>query len=689
MTMKRFFNILSLVCVAAMALSCYDDTKVWEKINSLDAKLTELTSQVNSVSAIVSALENNNYIKSVKEISGGYEIEFTKGEKITIKDGKDGKNAPEISAKKFTDGIYYWTLDGEWLLDSAGQKVPAGIGQPKFKTENGSWYISADGKDWALIGPDVACTFKGVTVAEDTVTFTLADGSTIVVPMVKNLDITFSVPEDNIYDKETISFDYTVVGGTEKNRVAAMCSGTVAKVTVKDAYSGTITVGPLAGGADYEVVVWVTDGVSKTIFKTVKYAQGTFKTESESVTIGCKAGTIVIPVATNIEYVASVEEGCDWITVPVDTKAEEVRTEEVVFNVAENSAMASRTANVYLTPKNELYSSLTITVPVVQEGRATRIWAKDVISYEGYNAAQKVKLAKYGDYIILANTTKVYLLNPADGSVVSTIDMPSGFTAHNVLVDDAGNVLIGTDALDGNGNVTLNYVADPFNPVPEPLFSWNAANYYCSGAGNIRIKGNVKDDAVITAAVTDGAGGACVAWEVVDGVVSDWKWTNSPYTAWSVESLCFAPLGATMADGFLYIGYGGDYNLQYTSAFVAGGGTSWAPTYVTGSSWMENYNCISTAEWKGNKYAAIVMGCHFNYDMADAVLLDINDPAAAKHVYTHYGDGDANWDWTAGVNNSWTGLGAFSDVLLVPTADTLLMVYVDSNYGTIGCVAIQ
>lgn len=687
--MKRFFNILSLVCLAAMALSCYDDTKVWEKINSLDAKLTELTSQVNSVSAIVSALENNNYIKSVKEISGGYEIEFTKGEKITIKDGKDGKNAPEISAKKFTDGIYYWTLDGEWLLDSAGQKVPAGIGQPKFKTENGSWYISADGKDWALIGPDVACTFKGVTVAEDTVTFTLADGSTIVVPMFKNLDITFSVPEDNIYDKETISFDYTVVGGTEKNRVAAMCSGTVAKVTVKDAYSGTITVGPLAGGADYEVVVWVTDGVSKTIFKTVKYAQGTFKTESESVTIGFKAGTIVIPVATNIEYVASVEEGCDWITVPVDTKAEEVRTEEVVFNVAENPAMASRTANVYLTPKNELYSSLTITVPVVQEGRAARIWAKDVISYEGYNAAQKVKLAKYGDYILLANTTKVYLLNPADGSVVSTIDMPSGYTAHNVLVDDAGNVLIGTDALDGNGDVTLNYVADPFNPVPEPLFSWNAANYYCSGAGNIRIKGNVKDDAVITAAVTDGAGGACVAWEVVDGVVSDWKWTNSPYTAWSVESLCFAPLGATMADGFLYIGYGGDYNLQYTSTFVAGGGTSWAPTYVTGSTWMENYNCISTAEWKGNKYAAIVMGCHFNYDMADAVLLDINDPTAAKHVYTHNGDGDANWDWTAGVNKSWTGLGTFSDILLVPTADTLLMVYVDSNYGTIGCVAIQ
>jgi hypothetical protein len=267
--------------------------------------------------------------------------------------------------------------------------------------------------------------------------------------------------------------------------------------------------------------------------------------------------------------------------------------------------------------------------------------------------------------------------------------MPSGYTAHNVLVDDAGNVLIGTDALDGSGNVTLNYVADPFNPVPEPLFSWNAGNYYCSGAGNIRIKGNVKDDAVITAVVTDGAGGACLAWEVVDGVISDWKWTNPPYTNWSVPSLCFAPLGKTMADGFLYIGYGGDYNLQYTDSFVAGGGSVWGVSYVTGSSWMENYNCISTATWKGNKYAAFVMGCHFNYDMADAVLLDINNPAAAQHLYTHYGDADASWDWEAGVNNSWTGLGTYSDVLLVPAEDALYMAYVDSNYGTIGCVQIK
>ena len=55
--MKRIFKVLSMALVAALAISCYDDTKVWEKLDSLEAKLTELTSQVNSVSSIVSALE--------------------------------------------------------------------------------------------------------------------------------------------------------------------------------------------------------------------------------------------------------------------------------------------------------------------------------------------------------------------------------------------------------------------------------------------------------------------------------------------------------------------------------------------------------------------------------------------------------------------------------------------------------
>jgi hypothetical protein len=169
-------------------------------------------------------------------------------------------------------------------------------------------------------------------------------------------------------------------------------------------------------------------------------------------------------------------------------------------------------------------------------------------------------------------------------------------------------------------------------------------------------------------------------------VCGDWCWTSVPYQGSTVASACVAPAGDKIEDGLFYIGYGGDYNLYYAASPVIGGNSEWAVSYVTGSSWMENYNCISTAEWKGNKYAAIVAGCHFDYDDPDALLLNVNNPAAAELVYTYQGAYDVrdeNW-----ASAYWTGLGTHSDVLLIPTEEALLMAYVDSNAGAMSCVAI-
>ncbi|MBR5300226.1 MAG: DUF5018 domain-containing protein [Bacteroidales bacterium] len=686
--MKRIIKVMSVALVAALAISCYDDAKVWEKLDSLEAQLTELTSQVNSVSSIVSALEGKVYVKAVTEVTGGYEIEFTDGKKVTVKNGKDGKDAPEIGAIKDVDGIYYWTLDGEWLFDASGNKVPAGMGQPKLKTENGQWYISADGKEWALIGPDVACTIKDVTVTDDAVAFVLADGTEIVIPLVQEIDITFDIPEVVVYGEEEFEFAYTIIGGTEKNRVAAICSAGVASVTATDANNGVIRLTSLTG-ADFDCTVFVTDGVERTIFKTLKFKSGVFTSEEDEVYLGFDAASVTIPVATSMAFDVTPE--CDWITVAAETRAE-VRTEEIVLNVAANDGMSSRYAYVSFVPKDEAAADMAFKVAVFQDGHAKKLWSKEVTSYEGYDAAQKVRLAAYGDNILLANTTKVYVLDPVTGEALNTINMPEGVVAQNVLVDDAGNFMIAADAAFGN-TTTLYLVPDPTNPVPEELLSFDTNNYYCVETGNFRVKGNVKDDAVITVSVVDGGSGAVIFWEIVDGEFTqytfdwgsrNWNYVVGPYSPWASSNVCCAPVGTSLADGLFYIGYAGDYNLKYKV-----GDAEWATTYVTGSTWMENYGCISTAEWKGNKYAAIVMACHFNYDATDAVLLDVNDPAAAKHLYTHNGDGDADWDWTAGVNYSWTGLGTYSDVLLAPTADALLMVYVDSNYGTIGCVAIQ
>lgn len=396
------------------------------------------------------------------------------------------------------------------------------------------------------------------------------------------------------------------------------------------------------------------------------------------------ASTFGLTVNTNIEVEVTYgwdAEGVEpWISF----------TEEAgvyTFAVAENPGWDLRSAYVNITPKDEAYADLAVAVAVFQNGHAVKMWTKHVVDIDGYDPTQNVRLAMYGEYLLVANTTKVYGLDPLTGEVALTIDMPEGVLAHNVLVDDAGNFLIAADAV-GAGDLILYYVADPFNPVPEQVFSYNAGNYYSNNTGNVRIKGNVKGNAVITAVASDGAGGAALAWEVIDGVCGDFKWTNVPYTNWDIKSLCFAPLGSAMTDGFFYIGYGSDCSLNYTNEFVPAGGTTWAVTYATGKTWEDNFNCISTAEWNGNKYAAILHSCHFNYFDAAAVLLDVNTPSAAKHVYTYSGTGDVDRD-ESWANLNWTAGGTYSDVLLVPTEDALLMVYVDSQYGAMTCVAIQ
>ena len=60
----------------------------------------------------------------------GYTISFSKSGPVTIYHGKKGENGqngttPVIGVEQDTDGLYYWTLDGEWLTDDEGSKILA------------------------------------------------------------------------------------------------------------------------------------------------------------------------------------------------------------------------------------------------------------------------------------------------------------------------------------------------------------------------------------------------------------------------------------------------------------------------------------------------------------------------------------------------------------------------------------
>ena len=211
--MKKL-SLLLLTLTLCFFTACHKS--IWAELENLDQRVTkleelckEMNTNITSLQTIVSVLQSNDYITGIVEIKKngeviGYTITFGKHDPITIyhgQDGKDGQNGtngsstPVIGVAKDTDDVYYWTLNGEWLLDDNGNKLPvSGKGDmPKLKIEEGYWYVSYDnGVTWAQLGKatgdkgeigDTGATgdsmFQSVTQDDDYVYFTLADGTII------------------------------------------------------------------------------------------------------------------------------------------------------------------------------------------------------------------------------------------------------------------------------------------------------------------------------------------------------------------------------------------------------------------------------------------------------------------------------------------------------------------------------
>ena len=224
--MKKLLAFAALFAVVALTSCKYDDDDLWNSVHGLEnrvAKLEELCKQMNtniaSLQTIVTALQNNVYVTGTtpfmqdgKEI--GYTITFSKGNPITIYHGKDGQNGedgedgttPTIGVKKDTDGVYYWTLNGEFIVVDGGKIKAEGKDgtngtngtTPQFKIENDYWFISYDdGDTWTQLGKATGedgkdgqdgvggdSMFSGVDyeTSTDYVIFTLSNGTQIKLP---------------------------------------------------------------------------------------------------------------------------------------------------------------------------------------------------------------------------------------------------------------------------------------------------------------------------------------------------------------------------------------------------------------------------------------------------------------------------------------------------------------------------
>ena len=315
-------GILLIFTMLATLIGCgqYDDSELKSDINDLKSRMAALEKQcknlnenLTSLQAIVDAIQKQDGIVSVTDLPDGqgYSVKFVSGKVIYLYNGKNGTDGvtPKISVRQDSDGIYYWTVDGDWLMVD-GKKVRAvGLdgkdGQsgndgkdavtPQLKIENGFWYISYDnGNSWNKLGKatgengkdgqDGDGFFKSVTVEDGYAVFVMNDSE----------QTTLRIPIAGVSAVSSIKYVPESLDGIVKVRYSKI-GGKNVPVDIVIMFE----VMP-QGAVDYIVKNWKEVLTAKAIYaSSTKVSIGDFVTMNIKDVVGGEDNIIVVTIDSN------------------------------------------------------------------------------------------------------------------------------------------------------------------------------------------------------------------------------------------------------------------------------------------------------------------------------------------------------------------------------------------------------
>lgn len=119
------------LALSCLACSKYDDSalnerlaKLEQRVGAIEEKVRVANEDIKTLKSLVSASTQGKTITEVKKTDEGYDLIFSDKQVISIKMGRNGADghSPKISVAQ-DGGVYYWQLDGQWLLDAQRQKV--------------------------------------------------------------------------------------------------------------------------------------------------------------------------------------------------------------------------------------------------------------------------------------------------------------------------------------------------------------------------------------------------------------------------------------------------------------------------------------------------------------------------------------------------------------------------------------
>lgn len=345
----------------------YDDSKLSGRVDDLENRVDELeqlvadlNTNVTSVTKLVKALQEENRIERIEQVEGGYNIVLADGKgTLSIRNGEK----PSIGISIGEDGIYYWTVDGEFMLDN-GNKIPATIA-PEFKVEGGCFWFRVNGGEWAKVaGSDSGVgLIKDIVESEESVTFILSEGGEIVIPKVQAFRLNIEASEAGIMPYGSVSIPYTITAGDAETKVVAFVGdGLTAKVS-GNSENGEINVSAQENvPATTDMVVMAVNGKGVQSSKVITFEKGVFKVAKDTYTIGAQGGTIDVELETNVAYEVMVDPNPanNWLNYVPASKATH---KEYITLVAEEyvNGTAPRSASIMILYDGGNIQNITVT----------------------------------------------------------------------------------------------------------------------------------------------------------------------------------------------------------------------------------------------------------------------------------------------------------------------------------------
>lgn len=388
--MKKF--IIPILAVALASVGCTNDLEdrlnnVEDRLDVVENQIAELKSNMSSLKTALEVLQDNDYIVDVNEIENGYELLTSKGRRMVIYHGDKGDqgnpgetgaqgpqgsqgatgpqgpegsqgpqgepgekgDTPVISATMI-DGVYYWTVDGEVMVDAEGNKVPVTGPAPEVRVNGSDLEASYDGgQTWVKIGKAGDNFFESVNVTDEAVILVLNGGDTITIPLIPAFAIKCKVSDAEVGDG-TLEISYEVKGAKETDDVVVFVyyttPGWLATVEDSHAKMGKINVATADVMGKALIAVNAINNTTGAISaQAIESGLGIINVLNATVVSPAKGGNVEIPVSTNLPLVATAN--VPWLTVVPDTKG--IHEQTIVVVAEPNMTSSAREGVVSLT----------------------------------------------------------------------------------------------------------------------------------------------------------------------------------------------------------------------------------------------------------------------------------------------------------------------------------------------------